>query len=109
MLCTKGINYIQIKYGTSPAALLDTGASIGVIYKGMLSGGETIDNAQVKIQGVAGAMDAVGTTTVKIGILDINTHECVTVSHKFTVIDKTIGVDEINGWIELNFSPCNYR
>lgn len=91
------MNFVQVCYGMRDLIfLIDTGASISVIFSENLKSNEFIDTSkQTKIKGISGSTFSVGTTNI---LFTIKNHQ---INHSFLVVDKFIS--NIHGVLGSDF------
>lgn len=84
VLCLNGLNYVKFKYRMHEYIfLLDTGASISIIFSKYLSSNEHINTSKkVKINGIAGSTYSLGSANILLSIDDIE------FKHEFLVVES---------------------
>lgn len=91
-----GMNYVRMKYGTDDLLfLLDTGATLSVIFSKFLQSNEIIDTTkQIDIRGIAGSVKSMGLVNIPLNIYDYNiTHEFVVMTDLHCGVNGIIGSD----------------
>lgn len=94
ILNLNGMNFVSVKYGVKEMLfLLDTGASVSVIFSECLLPNECINKSKnIKIQGISGSTFSVGTAKILFLISDVK------IKHDFLVVDKFIpGIQGVLG------------
>ena len=94
ILNMNGINYVRMRYGMNDLFfLLDTGASISVIFSNYLDPKEVINrNKQITINGIAGSTKSIGSCDIALS------YENITIYHEFLVMrDLGYGMNGIIG------------
>lgn len=90
------MNFVQVRYGMKNMLfLLDTGASISVIFLENLQANQTVDKSkQIKIMGIAGSTFSVGSASI-LFTLDSNdiTHEFHIINNFNSDIQGVLGSD----------------
>lgn len=79
-----GLNFVRLQYnGNDIFFLVDTGASVSVIFQSYVDKNEIIDSStRIKINGISGSLVTRGSANISLQIRDIN------ICHKFLVIDN---------------------
>lgn len=94
VLSMSGMNYVRLTYGKNELLfLLDSGASISIIFSKFLIGNELIDNSKkITINGITGSTESKGSTNISLQLQ--NTKIC----HNFFIVnDIGYGVHGIIG------------
>ncbi|KAF5281927.1 hypothetical protein FQR65_LT14453 [Abscondita terminalis] len=96
-LSMNGLNFVRMSYGNKNLLfLIDTGASISIIFKSSLTGKEIVDSSKkTKVNGIAGSIDSDGSTRMCLCVKDI------IVCHEFLVLNDFI--NSVHGIIGTDF------
>ncbi|KAJ3644281.1 hypothetical protein Zmor_026947 [Zophobas morio] len=91
-----GLNFVKVRYGMSELRLLvDTGASLSIIFRSSLTGDEWVDEStKIKIAGIAGTTYTVGTSDIDIEVgKEVLTHKFHVMNECECEMDGVIGAD----------------
>ena len=96
VLSMNGLNFVKVRYGMSELRLLvDTGASLSIIFRSSLTGDEWVDEStKIKIAGIAGTTYTVGTADIDIEVgKEVLTHKFHVMNECECEMDGVIGAD----------------